>query len=94
MKLVKLIGHKPIINFTLNDRNLEGLWDTSRMISLVNLDWLKTEFSDIQIDSIEKFVGEKSPNLTLRTANNMEMKIIGIVTFQFSIPNLNKYKFN
>ena len=92
MKLVKLIGHKPMINFTLNDKNFEGLWDTGSMISLVNLDWLKTEFNDIQIDSIEKFVGEKSPNLTLRTANNTEMKIIGIVTFHFSIPNLqNKF---
>ena len=53
MKLVKLIGHKPMINFTLNDKNFEGLWDTGSMISLVNLDWLKTEFNDIQIDSIE-----------------------------------------
>ena len=53
MKLVKLIGHKPMINFTLNDKNVEELWDTSSMISLVNLDWLKT---------IEKFVGDKSPN--------------------------------
>ena len=92
MKLVKLIGHIPMTNFTLNDKNFEGLWDTGSMISLVNLDWLKTEFNDIQIDSIEKFVGEKSPNLTLRTANNTEMKIIGIVTFHFSIPNLqNKF---
>ena len=87
MKLVKLIGHKPMINFTLNDKNFEGLWDTGSMISLVNLDWLKTEFNDIQIDSIEKSVGDKS-NLTLRTANNTEKKITGIVTFHFSIPNL------
>ena len=32
-------------------------------------------------------MGDKSPNLTLGTANNTEMKIIGIVTFHFSIPN-------
>ena len=88
MKLVKLIGHKPMINFTLNDKNFEGLWGTGSIISLVNVDWLKTEFHDIQIDSIEKLVGDKSPNLTLRTTNNTEMKIIGIVTFHFSIPNL------
>ena len=78
-------------NFTLNDKNFEGLWNTSS-ISLVNLDRPKTEFNDIQIDSIEKFVGDKSLNLTLRTANNTEMKIIGIVTFDFSMPNLqNKF---
>ena len=88
MKLVRLIGHKPMINFTLNDKNFEGLWGTGSIISLVNVDWLKTEFHDIQIDSIEKFVGDKSPNLTLRTTNNTEIKIIGIVTFHFSIPNL------
>ena len=80
-----------MINFTLNDKNFEGLWNTSS-ISLVNLDRPKTEFNDIQIDSIEKFVGDKSLNLTLRTANNTEMKIIGIVTFDFSMPNLqNKF---
>ena len=92
MKLVKLIGHKPMINFTLNDKNFEGLWDTGSMISLVNLDWLKTKFNDIQIDSIEKFVEDKSPNLTLKTASNTEMKVIGIEPFHFSIPNLqNKF---
>ena len=85
MKLFKLTVCKPKINFTLNDKNFEGLWDNGSMISLVNLDWLKTEFNDIQIDSIKKFVGDKSPNLTLRTANNTEMKIIRIVTFDFSI---------
>ena len=42
-----------MINFSLNNKNFEGLWDTGSMISLVNLYWLKTEFSDIQIDSIE-----------------------------------------
>ena len=38
MKLVKLIGHKPMIKFSLNGKNFEGLWDTGIMISLVNLD--------------------------------------------------------
>ena len=66
MKSVKLVGHKPMINFTLNNTNFEELWDTSSMINLVNLDWLKTEFNDIQIDSTETFVGDKSPNLTYR----------------------------
>ena len=92
MKLVKLIGHIPMTNFTLNVRNFEGLWDTGSMISFVNLNWLKTEFNEIQTDSIEKFVRDKSPNLTSRTANNTEMKIIGKVTFYFNIPNLqNKF---
>ena len=92
IKLAKLIGQKLMINFTLDDKNFEGLWDTSSMISLVNLDWLKTQFNNIQIDSIEKFVGDKSPNLTLRTSNNTEMNVLAIVTFDFSIPNLqNKF---
>ena len=81
-----------MINFTLDDKNFEGLWDTGSMISLVNLDWLKTQFNNIQIDSIEKFVGDKSLNLTLRTSNNTEMNVLAIVTFDFSIPNLqNKF---
>ena len=95
IKLVKLIGNKPFINFVLNDKKFEGLWDTDSMITLVNLDWLKTEFKDIQIDLIENFMGDKSPNLTLRIANNAEMTIIEIVTFDFNIPNLqNKFTSN
>ena len=92
IKLAKLIRHKLMINFTLDDKNFEGLWDTGSMISLVNLDWLKTQFNNIQIDSIEKFVGDKSLNLTLRTSNNTEMNVLAIVTFDFSTPNLqNKF---
>ena len=37
---------------------------------------------------LKNLLGDKSPNLTLRTADNTEMKMIGIVTFDFSIPNL------
>ena len=61
----------------------------------MNLDWLKTEFKDIQIDLNENFMEDKSPNLTLRIANNTEMTIIEIVTFDFNIPNLqNKFTSN
>ena len=95
IKLVKLIGNKPIINFVLNDKNFEGLWDTDSMSTLVNLDWLKTEFKDIQTDLFKNFMGHKSPNLALRIANNTDMTIIEIVTFDFNIPNLqNKFTSN
>ena len=41
---------------------------------------------------LKNLLGDKSPKLTLRTADNTEMKMIGIETFDFSIPNLqNKY---
>ena len=69
MKLVNLIRQKPMMNFILVNKNFEGLWDTSSMLSPVNLDWLKTEFNDIQTNSIKKFEGDESPNVTLRTAN-------------------------
>ena len=82
MKLVKLIRHKPMINLILIDKNFEGLWNTGSMISPLSLGWLKTEFNDIQINSIEEFVGDKSPNSALKTANNTEIKIIGIVTLE------------
>ena len=47
MKLAKLIAHKSIINFTLNNKKFEELCDTGSMISLVNLDWLQNEFKNI-----------------------------------------------
>ena len=86
-KLVKVIGHKPIINFNLNGKNFEGLWDTGSMISLLDIDFLKKEFGDIKIESVENFIGEKAPKLTLRTANHSKMDIVGVVTFDFEIPN-------
>ena len=48
-KLTKLVGNRPLIKHQLNNKNVESLWDTGTMISLVNKDWLHKEFCSIGI---------------------------------------------
>ena len=41
LKLVKLVGERPVVNIYLNDKKVKGLWDTGAMISLMNRKFLK-----------------------------------------------------
>ena len=39
LKLAKLVVHRPMINFWVNRKNFEGLWDTWSTISLISKEW-------------------------------------------------------
>ena len=95
LKLIKVVGHKPMIklNLNFNENNFEELWDRGCIISLTKLSFIKTEFSDLNIESVGKFIGDKAPNLTLQSANSSKMEIVGVVKFGFEIFNY-KNKFS
>ena len=40
LKLAKLVGYRPMINFWVNAKNYEGLLDTESVISLISKEWL------------------------------------------------------
>ena len=88
MKLIKLVGRRPLIKFTLNSKEFQGLFDSGSMISLVSKSWLDFEFPDTKIHPVEKFTG-KINGLSLRAANNSIVDVEGIVLFDFKIPNTN-----
>ena len=39
LRLVKLVGERPLVNIHLNGKKIQGLWDTGAMISLMNKIW-------------------------------------------------------
>ena len=52
MKVMKLVGDKPILSCRLGGKPFEVLWDTGSMVSLVDRKWVKENFPDRQIHSI------------------------------------------
>ena len=56
-KLVKLVGERPTLKFLLNNKNIEGLWDTGAMVSLLNKLFVLENFPGAKIES-EQGVGK------------------------------------
>lgn len=88
-KIAKLAGHQPLIKFIVNDKEFEGLWDTSTMINLISEEWLRKQFKDMKINLLQPFLGTKVTDLKIKAANNTEVDTDGIVRFNFCISNLN-----
>ena len=82
LKLVKLVGERPLVNIHLNKKKIRGLWDTGAMISLVNKSFLKENFPDVKIHSIKDFIGE---GLTLTAANKSTIDTEGVVVLDFGV---------
>ena len=81
-QLVRLIGEKPIIEGYLNNQKCKGLWDTGSMVSVINKDWLKSNFPNENVFSTEEFLGIP---LNLKTANNTKLNIEGVAVLDFSL---------
>ena len=82
LKLVKLVGERPLVNIHLNKKKIQALWDTGAMISLVNKSFLNENFPDVEIHSIKDFIGE---GLTLTAANKSTIDIDGVAVFDFGV---------
>ena len=59
------------------------------MISLISREWLRKQFQDMKNNSLESFLGTKATDLKIKAANNTEVDIYWIVTFNFCISKLN-----
>ena len=82
LKLVKLVGERPLVKVKLNGKDVTGLWDTGAMISLINKGLLHELFPDAVIHSISDFTGE---NFTLTVANRSVMPVCGVVVLDFGV---------
>jgi hypothetical protein len=82
LKLVKLVGERPLVNIHLNNKKIQGLWDTGAMISLINRLFLEENFPDVTIHSISDFIGE---GLTLTAANKSRIDIDGVAVLEFGV---------
>ena len=81
-RLVKLIGNKPFLNCKLHGISSSVLWDTGSMISLVDIQWVKKNIPDADIQSISKFMGDEETEF--KAANNTDVKMAGVVILEFS----------
>ena len=82
LQLVKLVGERPLVNVRLSGKEIQGLWDTGAMISLINEGLLHELFPGIKVYSIYDFTGE---NFTVTVANKSVMSVKGVVVFDFGV---------
>ena len=85
-EFVSLIGERPMMNFWVNGQKYQGLWDTGSMVSLVNCKWVENEIPDLEILPLSEF---SDTPITLRAANQTNVKIHGVALINFSLPKLN-----
>ena len=58
--LVRLVGERPLVNVFLNGVQVQGLWDTGAMISLMNEDYVQENFPNSEIHPISEFAGSET----------------------------------
>ena len=57
LNLAKLVGNRPVLDYALNKKPNQGLWDTGSMISLMKRKWFNQEFPETEIHSIDSVIG-------------------------------------
>ena len=82
-KLIRLVGERPSVNIFLNNSEVEALWDTGSMISLVSKDFLDTNYPGVEKHSVADFI--ENDTLKLTAANQSEVSVDGVVIFDFGI---------
>ena len=86
LKLIRMVGERPLVDVLLDGNVVEGLWDTGSMISLMNREFLEEQFPGVEIHSVAKFL-DSEESLTLTTANQTEMSVDGVALLNFGVDN-------
>ena len=77
------MGEKPLVNIFLNNWEVEGLWDTGSMISLMNKNYVEEHFPGVEIHSVADFI--QNDSLKLTAANQTELSVDGVVVLNFGV---------
>ena len=80
-KLISLVGEKPIAKLFLDNVEIEGLWDTGAMVSMMSRDFLQEHFPGTKIEPLEDFIKHKT--LKVNAANQTQLELDGVVVFDF-----------
>ena len=83
--LMKLIGEKPMLRCSLDTKEVNVLWDTGSMISLVDAEWVKSYFPNKKLHSVSEFLGDQV--LQIHAANSTEIPFKGVLLFNFTVKN-------
>ncbi len=84
-KLLKLVGEKPVLQCRLEGKEVDMLWDTGSMISVVDRKWLKRIFPGAIIHSVSQFTDKE---LHVQAANSTKIRFDGVVVFGFGLGEL------
>ena len=82
-KLISLVGEKPLVKIWLDGIQIEGLWDTGAMVSILSRAFLGENFPQAEILPVSDFI--KHENLKINTANQAELEIDGVVVLDFGV---------
>ena len=83
LKLVRLVGERPVVNIFLDHIRVSALWDTGAMVSVMSGDFLKENFPDVEIRPVTEIIGNN--DLTVTLANQGALDIQGVVVLDFGI---------
>ena len=83
MKLIGLVGERPVVDIMLNNTWVKGLWDTGAMVSVINEVYLKEQFGDVEIRPVEEIIGNQ--NLSVKVANQGSLSIKGVAILDFGV---------
>ena len=76
-----------MVNIFLDGKEIKGLWDTGAMVNLINIDFMRREFPDVKMYSMEEFMGEK---VILSAANKSQLSVKGFAIFEFGVSETQK----
>ena len=86
--LIRLVGERPLVNIFLDHNKIDALWDTGAMISLMNEDYLHTNFPGVTVHSVDEFTGNESLQLT--AANQSPVCVKGVAILSFGVEENNE----
>ena len=84
-KLINLVGDRPLVKFSLDGKDEEGLWDTGAMISLLYSGFLAKNYPDVPIQTVAEFLGEEEKDIVLTAANKTQLNVKGVAVLNFGI---------
>ena len=59
-----------MIKCWVDEKNVEELWDTGSMISIMSKEWLTKEFQTRKAESVDKYFGTTTSGIKLRATKN------------------------
>ena len=81
-QMMKLVGEKPVLTCYLGGKQVEVLWDTGSMVSLVDREWVKEQFPEEKVYSVSEFLER---DLHVRAANSTKIECDGVILLPFSL---------
>lgn len=84
-RAAKLVGHRCLVQCSLDRINTTVLWDVGSQVSIVGLNWKKRYLSDVEIRSAEEQLDDGGLNLP--AANRTSVPQEGWFEVEFGLPD-------